>query len=169
MDHRRIIKQLARNKEVFRWQLQAKTHEEYAFKPTPDKWCMLEVLCHLIDEEKEDFRTRVKYVLRDPTEQLPIFDPTTWPISRNYIGQDYELKVAEFLDERTKSIEWLESLIEPKWDNAFQHQKLGPMSAELFLANWLAHDYIHIRQLNRLAFEYLHYHSGTDLSYAGNF
>ena len=169
MDHKSLIIQLAKNKEVFRWQLQAKTHEEYIYKPTPDKWCMLEVLCHLVDEEKEDFRTRVEYVLRDPTEQLPMFDPTKWPISRNYIGQDYELKVTEFLDERTKSIEWLESLTDPQWGNAFQHHKLGPMSAEYFLANWLAHDYIHIRQLNRLAFEYLHYQSGVELSYAGNF
>lgn len=130
---------------------------------------MLEVLCHLVDEEKEDFRTRVEYVLRDPNEQLPMFDPAEWPASRNYMGQDYAAKLAEFLDERAKSIAWLESLSNPQWENAFQHPKFGPMSAEFFLANWLAHDYIHIRQLNRLAFEYLQYQSGKDLSYAGNF
>ena len=169
MDHKKIIISLTQNREVFKVMLLGKTHEEYTFKPNPDKWCMLEVLCHLVDEEKEDFRTRVEYVLRDPTEQLPMFDPTEWPASRNYMGQDYEAKVAEFLAERQKSITWLESLVYPGWDNAYQHPKLGPMSAEHFLANWLAHDYIHIRQLNRLAFEYLQHHSGTDLSYAGNF
>jgi hypothetical protein len=98
-----------------------------------------------------------------------MFDPTKWPASRNYMGQDYAAKLAGFLDERTKSVTWLESLVDPQWYNAYQHPKLGPLSAELFLANWLAHDYIHIRQLNRLAFEYLQHQSGTDLSYAGNF
>jgi hypothetical protein len=29
------------------------------------------------------------------------------------------------------------------------------MSAEMFLANWLAHDYLHIRQLIRLRYHYL--------------
>jgi len=169
MVHENIIGNLLKNKDVFKALLRGKTHEEYMFKPTSDKWCMLEVLCHLVDEEKEDFRTRVEYVLRDPNEPLPTFDPTEWPASRNYTGQDYEAKVAEFLAERQKSIEWLESFVDPKWDNTYQHPKLGSMSAELFLANWLAHDYIHIRQLNRLAFEYLQHQSGVDLSYAGKF
>jgi hypothetical protein len=169
MDQKSIIIRLGQNKEVFQALLPGKTHEEYTFKPAPDKWCMLEVLCHLVDEEKDDFRTRVEYVLRDPNEQLPMFDPAEWPASRNYMGQNYEAKVAEFLAERLQSIEWLESLVYPKWDNAYQHPKIGPLSAELFLANWLAHDYIHIRQLNRLAFEYLQHHSGLNLSYAGKF
>jgi DinB superfamily len=169
MKHTDLIKNLAGNKEVFAAILQGKTEDEYTFKPTPDKWCMQEVLCHLVDEEKEDFRTRVEYVLRNPAEKLPTFNPVEWPKSRNYMGQDYELKRSELLAERSKSIAWLESLNNPPWHNTYQHPTLGPMSAELFLANWLAHDYIHIRQLNRLAFEYLQHQSGIALSYAGNF
>jgi hypothetical protein len=169
MVHINIIENLLKNSAVLKSQLQGKSKEEYTFKPSPEKWCMLEVLCHLVDEEMEDFRTRVEYVLRDPNEALPTFDPTKWPASRNYMGQDYSAKLPEFLAEREKSVTWLESLIDPQWDNAYQHPKLGPLSAELFLANWLAHDYIHIRQLNRLAFEYLQHQSRIDLSYAGNF
>ena len=169
MNHKNIIINLTQNKEVFKALLLGKTHEEYTFKPKPDKWCMLEVLCHLVDEEREDFRTRVEYVLRDPTEPLPTFDPTEWPLSRNYMTQNFATKVVDFLAERAKSIAWLESLAAPPWDNIYQHPKLGTMSAELFLANWLAHDYLHIRQLNRLAFEYLQDQAGIELSYAGNF
>jgi len=32
---------------------------------------------------------------------------------------------------------------------------MGPMSAELILANWLAHDLFHIRQVTDLQFAYL--------------
>jgi hypothetical protein len=129
---------------------------------------MLEVICHLIDEEKEDFRIRVQYVLEDPTKPLPKFDPSGWVESRNYISQDFDAKAEEFSAERTKSIKWLESLENPQWNNTYDHPKLGPMSAYFFLANWLAHDYIHIRQFNRLAYEYHMDQSGIDLSYAGN-
>lgn len=169
MNHSAIIEQLKSNKEVFKAQLFNRAREEYTFKPTPDKWCMLEVLCHLIDEEKEDFRTRVQYLLQEPGKALPTFDPTKWPAARNYLGQDYETKVTELITERSKSVEWLTSLTSPDWQNTYQHQRLGPISAELFLANWLAHDYIHIRQLNRLAFEYLSHQSENPLLYAGNF
>jgi hypothetical protein len=41
------------------------------------------------------------------------------------------------------------------------------MSARLFLHNWLAHDYLHIRQINRLKFAYLKAHSDISLDYAG--
>jgi hypothetical protein len=168
MDHHQIITELSRNKEIFNALLFGKNRNEYLYKPATDKWCMVEVLCHLVDEEKEDFRTRVEYVLRNPLETLPTFDPTVWPETRNYLGQDFNKKLDEFLTERVKSTDWLKGLVEPKWKNANHHPEAGPRSAEYFLANWLAHDYIHIRQLNRLAFEYLQKDSNNVLSYAGN-
>jgi len=169
MNHARIIQQMAANANVFSAQLEYKSPNEYTFKPNPDKWCMLEVICHLVDEEREDFRARVKSVLDDPKQELPGFNPVEWVSSRKYIEQDFEVKLSEFLEERRKSIEWLKSLTNPGWNNAFDHSKRGPLSAEFFLANWLAHDYIHIRQINRLSFEYLKHQAGVNLDYAGNF
>ena len=168
MNPDQVIQRLANNLYVIKAQLQNLSLDEVTFKPAPDKWSMLEVLCHLVDEEKEDFRIRVKYVLEDPTQPLPKFNPVDWVQNRNYAGQNFENKVEEFLNERTKSIEWLESLQEPQWDNTYHHPTAGPMSAKLFLANWLAHDYIHIRQLNRLAYEFHQHRSDVDLNYAGN-
>ncbi|MEN8248433.1 MAG: DinB family protein, partial [Bacteroidota bacterium] len=104
-----------------------------------------------------------------PDEQLPMFNPQKWVTERDYIGQNFEAKVKEFLDERTYSISWLNSLKDPNWQNTYHHPKLGPMTAELFLTNWLAHDHIHIRQINRLSYQFLQHQSGIDLSYAGNF
>ena len=168
MKRSEIISNLERNKEVFKSVLQNRSREQVVWKPTPDKWCMLEVLCHLVDEEREDFRTRVRSVLEDPDQAPPSIDPQGWVSSRKYLDQDFDMKLNEFLEERALSIAWLKSLADPKWENAYQHPKLGPMSAGLFLANWLAHDYIHIRQLNRLAYEFHQDQSGIDLSYAGN-
>lgn len=163
-----ITQELSRNIEVFQSLLKNRSREQVIWKPSPDKWCMLEVLCHLIDEEKDDFRTRVKSVLDDPSKKPPPIDPVSLVTSKKYIEQDFEVKLQEFLQERRKSIEWLNALSNPQWTNTYQHPTLGPMSAGLFLANWLAHDYIHIRQLNRLAYEFHEHKSGIDLSYAGN-
>ena len=169
MDHKHIIRKLYDNQHVFKSLLSNRSPDEVKWKPDQEQWCMLEVVCHLIDEEKEDFRTRVKYVLRDPNEPLPMFDPLTWVKERKYIEQDFETKVEEFLQERKTSINWLKSLKNPGWQNTYQHPKLGPMSAELFLVNWLAHDHIHLRQLNRLSYQFLQSQTLIDLSYAGNF
>ena len=167
MNSSKIIKELQRNKSVFKELLLNCTKEEYLWKPNQSKWCLLEIVCHLHDEEIEDFRTRVHSVLDNPESTLPPFDPVKWVLERKYLEQDYNTKVDSFFKEREKSIEGLQQLKAPQWDNSYSHPKLGPMSAKLFLSNWLAHDYLHIRQILNLKFEYLKYHSGENLNYAG--
>jgi hypothetical protein len=128
----------------------------------------LEIVCHLLDEEDEDFKTRVTGVLKNPLKELPKINPEGWVLERDYISQDYEQKVTDFINERKKSIVWLNSLENVNWENAYIHPKRGTMSAKLFLANWLAHDYLHIRQIIRYQYHYLKEQTGIDLQYAGN-
>jgi len=168
MNEKQIIDHLEHNAVVFKSLLETVPETMYRWKPGPDKWSLLEIVCHLYDEEREDFRTRVKLTLEDPGKPLPLFNPLQWVTEREYAKQDYFFKLLDFLTEREKSIEWLRSLREPAWDNSFKHPKLGPMSARLFLNNWLAHDYLHIRQINKNKYLYLKEHVKTSLDYAGN-
>jgi len=163
-----IPDELERNRRVFENLFRHKQKEEYLWRPAPEKWCLLEILCHLYDEEKEDFRARTKHTLETPKEPLPQIDPQGWVISRKYIEQDYGEKLNQFLKEREQSLEWLRSLSKPAWENYHKHPKFGKMTARMFLANWLAHDYLHIRQILNLKFQYLKNLTNEDLTYAGN-
>lgn len=167
MNYNKIIQELKRNKNIFKGLLENIPPEEHLWKPKPGKWCLLEIICHLLDEEVEDFRTRVTYVLETPELALPPIDPGMWVKERNYIEQNFNKTLKTFLKERERSVSWLLALTNPKWDNFYKHPKLGPMSAKLFLSNWLAHDYLHIRQIVSLKFEYLKYLSNEGLNYAG--
>lgn len=171
MNHNYVIGELSRNTKVYESLLTGISKEEYLWKPSPGKWCLLEIVCHLYDEEQFDFRTRVKSVLDDPGATLPAIDPVGWVTKKNYIGQDYIDMLNKFLSERKSSVKWLESLNSPEWGNKFKHKEHGDMSAEFFLANWLAHDYLHFRQIIRMKFKYLESvleaESGMNLLYAG--
>lgn len=167
MDPKAIIDELLRNKSVFKDLLTDVSEVEYTWSQKSDKWSLLEIVCHLYDEEREDFRTRVQCVLKDPNIPPPPFDPIIWVTERNYKDQNYNDILRKFLSERDKSVLWLQSLENPSWDNTYQHPKLGPMSTFLFLTNWLAHDYLHIRQIIRLKFDYLKATSKENLNYAG--
>lgn len=162
-----IIEQLALNRLVFDALFTTGSKNDILFRPAPAKWNLLEILCHLVDEETDDFRALVHHVLERPDEPLPPIDPMGWVSSRNYHQQDYEKKLESFLKERHTSVRWLQSLTEPKWDNAYAHPKFGPMTAKMFLCNWLAHDLHHIRQINALQHAYLVHTSGETLRYAG--
>ncbi len=169
MNHASLITQLEINRTSFEGLFSAPLPDEITWRPAEDKWCLLEIVSHLYDEEREDFRARLKHTLENPNEKLPSIDPVGWVTVRNYMGKNYETAVQDFLTERERSIQWLCSLQSPDWESAHHHHKFGSMSAEMFLANWLAHDYLHIRQILRLKYEYLKQAtSEVSLVYAGD-
>ena len=168
MEPPKIIEELAANKKVFASLFDGLNKTQYYWKPSGDKWCILEILCHLYDEEREDFRARTKQILESIDKPFDPIDPVGWVESRKYKEQNFDEKLVNFMDERQKSIYWLQSLEKPNWDNFYKHPLFGEMTARMFLANWLAHDYIHIRQIIKLKYAFLKNKSGQDLTYAGD-
>jgi len=159
---------LALNKQVFKDLLSGLSSAEYNWHEREGKWNLLQVVCHLYDEEREDFRARIKSVFEDPTKHFAPIDPVAWVTERYYATQDYPTMLDKFLTERDASIVWLKSLHNPDWDSAYEHPKKGPVSARFLLANWLAHDYLHIRQIIRIKYHHLQFQSGQNLEYAGD-
>ena len=168
MDHGEIIERLDRNSLVFASLFEGISREEYLWKPQPEKWCLLEIVCHLFDEEREDFRARLKHTLETPQLPMPKIDPQGWVTERKYIEKDFRETVNAFITERKKSVQWLHTLTSPAWSNEYDHPSAGKLSAEMFLTNWLAHDYLHFRQITFTKYQYLIKHFSTRYDYAGN-
>jgi hypothetical protein len=162
-----IITQLKANRATFETLLSDIPTPLQLWRPHAEHWCLLEIICHLYDEEREDFRARLTSVLDDPTQPLPVTDPQMWLTSRHYLEQDFATKLSAFLTEREASVKWLNELSNPNWANAYHHPRVGPLTARMFLVNWLAHDYLHIRQITRVKYQYLQATLGESLEYAG--
>jgi hypothetical protein len=168
MGYTYVVNELESHIPVFENLLNNKSKSEYLWRPKPEKWCLLEIVCHLYDEEREDFRARVKHTLEKPTEPLMPIDPVAWVIERDYISKHYNNTLEAFLAERKASVKWLKSLTSVDWEQGIIHPKLGMLSAKLFLTNWLAHDYLHIRQIIKYQFEYLKEKTEVELNYVGS-
>lgn len=139
----------------------------YNWKPNAKAWSILEILCHLTDEEKEDFKVRMKYAI-DKQQAPHMIDPVGWVTQRNYSAQDFDLKLQEFKAARNDSIAWLEDIEDSQFEHKWVHPKLGPLTAHHFAANWLAHDQLHIRQITRNKYNYIQQLSKNNCEYAGN-
>jgi DinB superfamily len=124
------------------------------WKPSPEAWSILEVICHLHDEEVEDFRMRVDYTLHRPGEAWPSIEPGEWVTKRAYNQQDFPTALERFTTERQGSLHWLRTLKNPDLTLTYEHPMFGPMTAGLVLDAWAAHDHLHIRQLNELHWQY---------------
>jgi len=155
MNHQKIKAHLRVNGDVFKYLFQSVSDEQARWRPSEDKWSILEVINHLFDEEREDFRKRLEFVLNNPKEPWPPIDPEGWVVQRKYNERNLSQSLQNFFDEREKSLLWLNQLGSPDWQASHRHPQMGPMSAELILANWLAHDLFHIRQVTDLQFAYL--------------
>ena len=49
--------------------------EQARWRPSPADWSILEVINHLYDEEREDFRQRLDLLLFQPEADWPPIDP----------------------------------------------------------------------------------------------
>lgn len=128
--------------------------EQMRWKPSSDDWSILEVINHLYDEERDDFRTRLDTILHRPGDTWPPIHPSAWAVDRRYNERDPEESLANFLAERTISLEWLRGLDNPNWETQATHPAGYVLTAGDMLASWLAHDFLHIRQLNELQYGY---------------
>jgi len=161
------VTQFQNNMETIRTLLSGKSETEIHWKKNSNKWSLLEIICHLVDEEVEDFRFRLHHVLENPETIPPAIDPVGWVTSRKYESQNFQEKLAEFIHEREKSIQWLKSLSEENWEHGYKSDHFGHVNGYFFINNWLAHDYLHIRQIARVHYDYLQVMSPVKIEYAG--
>jgi hypothetical protein len=149
-----FIERLGRNRAVFEGLVRGISLEQARWRPAPDKWSILEVINHLYDEEREDFRQRLELTLADPKQPWPPIDPRGWVTARAYNERDLDASLDNFFAEREKSLAWLSQLSSPNWENRNEGPN-GVLSAGDLMASWMAHDFLHIRQLTRLQWQYV--------------
>ena len=154
MEHKEIIKGLANNEELIRGLVCGVAEKQARWRPEPEKWSILEVINHLNDEERDDFRKRLDLTLHQPDVAWPPNDPQAWVKERKYNERDFKDSLEKLLSERRKSIVWLQGLQSPQWQSAYEHPVFGKISAGDILCAWLAHDYFHARQISNLLLEY---------------
>jgi len=145
---------LARGAAAIRALVDGIGDEEARWRLPSGGWSILEVVCHLRDEETDDFRQRLRITLEDPAREWPRLDPEARVTERRYQEQSMKPEIEGFLSERKKSLDWLRGLDAPDWSRAHVHPRLGSMAAGDLLASWVAHDLLHIRQIARLQYEY---------------
>jgi hypothetical protein len=114
-------------------------------RPATDEWAPVEIVCHLRDEEVEDFGARVSVVLAGGTAFSPI-DPECWAVDRRYGEADPAGALAGFRRARRASLDRLCGASPAALARAVDHAA-GPLTGLDLLAAWVAHDRLHLAQL----------------------
>src|SRR5919108_4580627 len=115
-------------------------------RPAPGEWSPLEIVCHLRDEEVEDFGARLRVVVDGGTTFAPI-DPAGWAETRRYRDADSGAALATLRERRAATLAFINGLAPARLRHAVRHPRLGTLSGLDLLAAWVTHDRLHLAQL----------------------
>ena len=169
MKFQKLVASLERFGNALPVMLNGISNDDAKWKPENGNWSILEIVCHLIDEEQEDFGCRFRSTLHDPTAAWPAWDPEGCAVSREYNSRDLSEMIGEFVKARNDSVTWLKQLPEIDLTLAYEHPKLGSIPAGNVFASWVAHDLLHMRQFAKRMYELtMRDAEGFSVAYAGN-
>ena len=115
-------------------------------RPATGEWSPVEILCHLRDEETEDFGARLRVIVDGAGEFAPI-DPERWAKERRYQETNLPDVIQALRVRRQASLDLLASVTPETLEGSRPHKRLGSLSGQDILAAWVAHDRIHLAQL----------------------
>lgn len=153
MDISPFLTQMTDNAERIRLFAQGVSEKQARWKPDTESWSILEVINHLYDEEREDFRVRLDIILHKPAEPWPPIDPQGWVTAHKYNERDLGTSLTNFLAERENTLAWLRGLDAPDFETVYTSH-FGSMSAGDMFAAMVSHDLLHLRQLVELHWAY---------------
>ena len=168
MQFKTLYQELVNSTEMIRALIKDIDQEQAQVKPDAESWSILEVICHLCDEEREDFREHLDFILHRQHQEWHRIDPEGWVIERKYNEQNLSEITDQFFAEREKSLEWLMEISGADLETTYT-STYGSMNAGEMLACWVAHDNLHIRQLTELRRKYIERITHPyDVQYAGD-
>jgi hypothetical protein len=126
------------------------TVDEAAWKPSPPRWSILDVLGHLAHVEVHGFRGRAERICSEDNPVLENYDPDAFCAAGVYRVPDVASGIEAFRRERLRSLELLATIPEPAFSRRAVHQALGPISLSDLLHEWPFHDLGHLRQIAEL-------------------
>jgi hypothetical protein len=163
------IAQLKNHQVLFENFLAVASIAQRQWRPEPESWSMHGVICHLLDEERRDFRSRIQHLLAGNAGIWQAVEPQDWPLLHRYAEWDFAETLQAFLQERADSIAWLESLGQVDWQATYNFPPLDGIRAGDILVSWVAHDILHLRQLVELKFSFWENHTDDfECGYAGD-
>jgi hypothetical protein len=115
-------------------------------RPAAGEWSPVEIVCHLRDEDAEDFGARVRAVVEGRERFAPI-DPVRWAAERSYRDTEPSAALSAFAERRAENLAFLVTVRAEMLRATVTQAGTGTLSGLDLLAAWVTHDRLHLTQL----------------------
>jgi hypothetical protein len=146
---RRLIEDHARFPEALRGLVPLGDVVLLREREAEDRRSPLEILAHIEEEERRDFRVRARVAAEGrPFEDEDRIDPEGWVTAHRYNDRDPHEVLDAFARERADSVAWLRTLDVTVLERTVEIPQLGAFRCGDFITAWRVHDLLTARQLS---------------------
>jgi DinB superfamily len=118
-----------------------------ATRRAPADWSAFETLSHMRDAAIV-YSARFRWIVFDDNPFLPNYDENNWVSSSRDTATDAAEMLAEIAASRRDLMRVLGRLPEEAWARTGRHEVLGQLVLEPYVRHQLAHEQIHIAQID---------------------
>ena len=118
-----------------------------AWHPAAGEWCAKECVGHVVEAERRGFNGRIRTILAESEPDLAGWDQQAVARERNDCQRKLGDLLAEFGALREDSVALVRNLAPADLARGGTHEKVGHVTVENLLHEWLHHDRNHFRQL----------------------
>jgi hypothetical protein len=150
-DHKKACEVLERTPAVLKALLANMDDEWIVNNEGPETFSPFDVMGHLVNGEKTDWRPRITMILEYGNSKTFVsFD--RFAQYEESKGKTLQQLLDEFEELRNKNMKWFRSLSisEADLDKKGSHSVLGQVTLRNLLSTWVIHDLTHIAQITRV-------------------
>ncbi len=122
------------------------------YKPSPDDWCIKEIVGHLRDDA-EVKHTRLYMMATQTDPVLQPYDQEAFARDHGYLQRPLEDMLSELADVRARTVQLLTTLVNWNWARTGQNLERGRMSIRQLAELMVAHEGQHLADIRRLRSE----------------
>lgn len=120
------------------------------YKPSPDKWCILEILAHLADMEYL-YAYRIRQMLADKDPVIAPIDQDAWAKNLGYLESSVPELIALYGLNRHATLQLLRRIKVSDLDKSARHpEKPQPVTVADYLQMMSKHGPNHLEQIEKL-------------------
>jgi hypothetical protein len=139
-----------------------------SWRPSPEAWCIKEVLGHVIEADRRGFSGRVRELLERDGRELAAWDQDEVERARHDRDRDARELLEEFRSVREPGLQILERLSAADLSRSGRHPKVGDLSIGDVINEWMHHDRNHLKQILSNSQTYVWPHMGAAQGFSGS-
>ena len=153
--------------ESMRSELTGLADDVASWRPAAGEWCIKECVGHMIETEEHGFAGRIRRILAQPGCLETHWDPAQVVRDRGDERRPLAELVEAFSEMRSNGIALVEGLMNTDLVKSCTHEKVGVLSVEDLLHEWVPHDRNHYRQILANVQAYVRPWMGNAAGFAG--